>query len=40
MDMIENEMACAIDVSQLPHNMNAASMASSDAMENKPYENI
>ena len=40
MDMIENDMACATDVSLLPHNTNVTSMASSSAMEMKPYENI
>ena len=39
MDMTENEMACATNVSLIPYNMNANSMASSGAMEMKPYEN-
>ena len=40
MDMTKNEMACATDVSLLKYNTNASSMASSDAMEIKPYENL
>ena len=38
--MTENEMACATDVSLLPHNMNVVFMASFNAMEMKPYENL
>ena len=40
MDMTENEMACATDVSLLPKNMNTTSMDSSGAMKMKPYENL
>ena len=38
--LVENEMACATYVSLLPHNTNMSSMASSGAMEMKPYENL